>query len=133
MIPVFDVFLITGEWYWEVVFESGIGVILILRALSRSDFALALVPSVRAAQRRGQTSVRGGSGGGPRKFWLKPCFPLIFHVFLPNFMFLKMSEKTKIEIFTFGFCIPPPPVAGSHHHGHHYRLCRCPLRLKHFD
>ena len=24
IIPVFDLFLITGEWYWEVVFESGI-------------------------------------------------------------------------------------------------------------
>ena len=24
MKPVFGLFLITGEWYWEVVFESGI-------------------------------------------------------------------------------------------------------------
>ena len=38
-LPVFALFLITGEWYWEVVFESGIDVILILRALSHSDYA----------------------------------------------------------------------------------------------
>ena len=81
MIPVFDVFLITGEWYWEVVFESGIGVILILRALSRSDFALALVPSVRAAQRRGQTSVRGGSGGRPEKTLAETLFSFDFSCF----------------------------------------------------
>ena len=39
IIPVFDLFLITGEWYLEVVFESGIYVILILRAVSHSDYA----------------------------------------------------------------------------------------------
>ena len=39
MKPVFGLFLITGEWYWEVVLESGMDVILIVRALSHSDYA----------------------------------------------------------------------------------------------
>ena len=39
MIPVFHYFLITGKWYWEVVCESGMEHILILRIHSHFDSA----------------------------------------------------------------------------------------------
>jgi hypothetical protein len=39
MIPVFAFFLITGKWYWEVVCESGMEHILILRIHSHFDSA----------------------------------------------------------------------------------------------
>ena len=58
-----DLFLITGEWYWEIVFESGIAVILILGALSHSDFGPALVPASLPARRNAQNA-RPGQGRG---------------------------------------------------------------------